>query len=88
MLSYLLESGVEHRDSMGMRDRLGPGDAQFIHAGRGILHAEQHLSGRHGLQLWISLSPEQKVDEPSYTSNRAADSLKAVHPAAFGGSIA
>lgn len=73
VVSYLLEGGVEHRDSMGFRDRLGPGDAQFIHAGRGILHAEQPLSGRHGLQLWISLPPEQKLDEPSYTSIRAAD---------------
>lgn len=73
VVSYLLEGGVEHRDSMGFRDRLGPGDAQFIHAGRGILHAEQPLSGRHGLQLWISLPPEQKMDEPSYTSIRAAD---------------
>src|SRR5690348_13434878 len=37
VLSYLLEGGVEHRDSMGFRDRLGPGDAQWIRAGRGIL---------------------------------------------------
>lgn len=73
VVSYLLEGGVEHRDSMGFRDRLDAGDAQFIHAGRGILHAEQPLSGRHGLQLWLSLPPEQKMDEPSYTSIRAAD---------------
>lgn len=58
VVSYLLEGGGEYRDSMGFRDRLGPGDAQFIHAGRGILHAEQPLSGRHGLQLWINLPPE------------------------------
>ena len=32
VLSYLLEGGVEHRDSMGFRDRLGPGDAQWIRA--------------------------------------------------------
>lgn len=58
---------------MGFRDRLDAGDAQFIHAGRGILHAEQPLSGRHGLQLWLSLPPEQKMDEPSYASIRAVD---------------
>lgn len=73
VVSYLLEGQVEHRDSMGMRDRLGPRDAQFIHAGRGVLHAEQPLSGRHGLQLWISLPSEQKMDEPSYAAIRAAD---------------
>ncbi|HEY5301397.1 MAG TPA: pirin family protein, partial [Acetobacteraceae bacterium] len=46
VLSYLLEGGMEHRDSMGFTDRLGPGDAQWIRAGRGILHAEQPFGGR------------------------------------------
>ncbi|MGZ5912341.1 MAG: pirin family protein [Reyranella sp.] len=73
VLSYLLEGGVEHRDSMGFRERLGPGDAQWIRAGRGILHAEQPEGGRHGLQLWTSLPPAQKFDEPIYKSWRAAD---------------
>lgn len=73
VLSYLLEGGVEHRDSMGMTDRLGPGDAQCIRAGRGIIHAEQPQGGRHGLQLWTALPPEQKLAEPAYTSFRAAD---------------
>lgn len=73
VLSYLLEGGVEHRDSMGFRDRLGPGDAQWIRAGRGILHAEQPDGGRHGLQLWTSLPPAQKFAEPTYKSWRAGD---------------
>lgn len=73
VLSYLLEGGVEHRDSMGFRDRLGPGDAQWIRAGRGILHAEQPDGGRHGLQLWTSLPPAQKLAEPTYKSWRAGD---------------
>lgn len=73
VLSYLLEGGVEHRDSMGFRDRLGPGDAQWIRAGRGILHAEQPEGGRHGLQLWTSLPSAQKFAEPTYKSWRAAD---------------
>jgi len=73
VVSYLLEGGVEHRDSMGFRDRLGPGDAQWIRAGRGILHAEQPEGGRHGLQLWTSLPPAQKFVEPAYASYRATD---------------
>lgn len=73
VLSYLLEGGVDHRDSMGFADRLGPGDAQWIRAGRGILHAEQPLGGRHGLQLWTNLPPAQKLAEPAYASYRVAD---------------
>ena len=72
VLSYLLEGGVEHRDSMGRTDRLAAGDAQHIRAGRGLLHAEQPQSGRHGLQLWTALPPDQKLVEPAYTSFRAA----------------
>lgn len=71
VISYLLEGGVEHRDSMGMTDRLGPGDAQCIRAGRGMIHAEQPLGARHGLQLWTSLPPAQKLAEPAYASFRA-----------------
>ena len=72
VVSYLLEGGVD-RDSAGFRDTLGAGDAQWICAGRGILHAEQPLGGRHGLQLWTSLPPAQKFVEPAYASHRAAD---------------
>ena len=67
VISYLLDGGVEHRDS------LGPGDAQWIRAGRGMLHAEQPTGGRHGLQLWTSLPPAMKLAEPDYASFRAAD---------------
>ncbi len=73
VISYLLEGGMEHRDSMGFRDRIGAGDAQWIRAGRGILHAEQPAGARHGLQMWTSLPPARKFDEPAYTSWKAAD---------------
>lgn len=72
VISYLLEGGVEHRDSAGFRDTLGPGDAQWIRAGRGILHAETPTGGRHGLQLWTSLPPAQKFMDPAYASFRAS----------------
>ena len=73
VISYLLEGGVEHRDSLGFRDTLGPGDAQRIRAGRGMLHAEQPSGGRHGLQLWTSLPPSMKFVEPEHASFRAGD---------------
>lgn len=74
VISYLLEGGVAHRDSLGFKDTLGPGDAQWIRAGRGMLHAEQPSGGgRHGLQLWTSLPPAQKLADPAYASFRAAD---------------
>ena len=79
VLSYLLEGGVEHRDSMGYRDTLGPGDAQWIAAGRGMIHAEVPSGGRHGLQLWTSLPPDLKGMKPEYRSIRAGDIPVSTH---------
>lgn len=73
VLSYLLEGGVTHNDSMGFSDQLGPGDAQWIAAGSGMIHAETPAGGRHGLQLWTSLPPDLKLMKPEYRSIRAAD---------------
>ena len=83
VISYLLEGGVEHRDSLGFKDVLGPGDAQWIRAGRGMLHAEQPSGGRHGLQLWTSLPPEQKLVEPAYASFRSTDIPEIKHAGAL-----
>jgi quercetin 2,3-dioxygenase len=73
IVSYLLEGAVEHRDSMGFRDALGPGDAQWIRAGRGMLHAERPGGARHGLQLWTALPPAQKLAAPQYRSFRRSE---------------
>ncbi|MGQ9444729.1 pirin family protein [[Pasteurella] aerogenes] len=73
VISYILQGSVEHRDSFGFRDKLNAGDAQWICAGRGIIHAEQPLGGRHGLQLWTSLPPSKKMLEPHYRSFHQAE---------------
>ncbi len=66
VISYLFDGGVMHRDSRGLTGELKALDAQYINAGRGIIHAEQPKGGRHGLQLWTSLPADKKLMEPSY----------------------
>lgn len=66
VISYLFDGGVMHRDSRGLTGELKALDAQYINAGRGIIHAEQPKGGRHGLQLWASLPADKKLMEPSY----------------------
>src|SRR5579862_6721714 len=39
-VTYLLDGEMEHGDSAGHRGRLGPGDVQWMTAGRGIVHTE------------------------------------------------
>ncbi|PHH76802.1 hypothetical protein CDD82_3792 [Ophiocordyceps australis] len=75
-ITYLLDGGVEHEDFTGNRGSLGPGDLQFMTAGRGIVHAEmprQNPDGRPnvGLQLWVDLPRNLKDCEPRYRDLRA-----------------
>jgi redox-sensitive bicupin YhaK (pirin superfamily) len=69
-ITYVLAGTVEHGDSLGNRGRMGPGDVQWMTAGRGILHQEMpkgDADGRmHGFQLWANLPSSLKMTEPRY----------------------
>ena len=72
-VTYVLEGEVEHADSVGHRGKIGPGDVQWMTAGRGIVHAEmpsramQQGGGRvHGFQLWVNLPARDKLMAPRY----------------------
>lgn len=72
VISYLFQGESVHKDSLGNTDTLTDGDAQFIKAGKGIIHKETPKRARKGLQLWTSLPPEQKFDDAEYFSFKAA----------------
>ena len=72
-VTYVLAGETEHQDSAGHRGRLGPGDVQWMTAGRGIVHREmpsrelQKSGGRvHGFQLWVNLPARDKMMPPRY----------------------
>jgi redox-sensitive bicupin YhaK (pirin superfamily) len=65
----MIDGHMRHGDSMGNRGDLGPGGAQWMKAGSGVIHSEmpQQESGRmRGFQLWINLPAEQKMTAPEY----------------------
>ena len=82
-VTYLLSGRNEHRDSAGNFGVVGPGGAQWMTAGRGIVHAERALvepGGEaivHGIQLWTSLPRLSKLAAPRYQA-LAAESIPEV----------
>ena len=67
-VTLVLEGAVEHFDSAGNKGLIEAGDAQWMTAGRGIVHNENAVSGSiaHSLQLWVNLPASEKMTEPRY----------------------
>jgi redox-sensitive bicupin YhaK (pirin superfamily) len=73
-VTYLLAGAVRHRDSVGNAGEIGPGDLQWMSAGRGILHEEMpqvRPEGVAGFQLWVNLPKKQKMSAPRYQNIHA-----------------
>jgi hypothetical protein len=68
-VTYMLGGTVEHGDNIGNPGTIGPGDIQWMTAGRGVIHQEMPKASKekmHGLQLWVNLPAKDKMIEPRY----------------------
>jgi len=74
-LTLILDGAVEHADSAGNRGLIEAGDAQWMTAGRGVMHEENALPGTtaHTLQLWINLAARDKLTAPRYQTLRGTE---------------
>ncbi|HKD90393.1 MAG TPA: pirin family protein [Terriglobales bacterium] len=67
IITYVLEGALEHRDSMGNRGVIKPGEVQHMSAGTGVRHSEYNASESepvHLLQIWIL--PDRQGIKPEY----------------------
>jgi len=75
-VTYMIEGTTAHRDSLDNAGVIGPGDVQWMSAGRGILHEEMPRRGPSGFvtgfQLWVNLPSHLKMSEPRYQEVTAA----------------
>jgi hypothetical protein len=73
ILTWVISGAVEHRDSLGNRGMVRPGEVQRMTAGTGVTHSEMNpLSEElHLLQIWIL--PERRGLAPGYEQRAFAD---------------
>jgi hypothetical protein len=65
---------IDHSDSLGATARFGKGDAQWLTAGKGIVHSEMFPLLEKGepnpvelFQIWLNLPRADKMAEPHFT---------------------
>lgn len=84
IISYVLEGGLSHRDSLGTGSVIRPGEFQIMSAGTGIFHSEFNASDSetvHFLQIWVlpekaGLTP--RYDQKSFPEKERRDRLRLV----------
>lgn len=72
-VTYLMSGRLHHRDSLGTRQWIKPGDVNLMIAGQGITHSERTdgvaLRGPqalHGIQSWVALPEHLEGSAPSF----------------------
>ncbi len=71
IITYILEGGLQHRDSSGGGGVIRPGDIQYMSAGTGVSHSEVNASPSetvHLLQIWIM--PKINNTPPRYEEKK------------------
>ena len=81
IITCVLEGALEHRDSMGNRGVIHPGEVQVMSAGTGITHSEFNHSKEkplHLLQLWVlprTKSRPPRWEQKQFTAEERAGKL-------------
>lgn len=75
-ITYMIKGSGQHEDSLGNKGIIGPGELQWMRAGKGILHQEMPApspEGNKGIQFWVNLPATEKLSDPSYAYIRKGE---------------
>ena len=76
-VTYLFDGEIMHRDSIGSRQAIRPGEVNWMTAGRGITHSERFERARreggrtHGIQAWVALPEGEEEIAPAFAHHEA-----------------
>jgi len=76
IVSFIIDGGLEHKDTMGNHYTINPGEIQVMSAGTGIEHSEYNPypdKKTHSLQIWIE--PNIEDITPSYQSYKYTEKI-------------
>ena len=71
-VTYLFDGEITHRDSVGVTQRIHPGEVNWMTAGSGITHSERFETLRadggamHGIQAWVARPVEDEEIDPAF----------------------
>ena len=72
-VTYLFDGAIDHRDSLGTRQRIEPGAVNLMTAGRGIVHSERSPGDQRaagptldGIQTWLALPDGREEIDPAF----------------------
>ena len=68
-LTFLYEGASIHRDTMGAKQEIHPGEVNLMVSGSGCAHSERSLQTNqqmHGLQIWLALPEDQQDTDPAF----------------------
>ena len=72
-VTFIYKGDVQHRDSLGHNQIVGPGGTQWMHAGKGITHSERpskQFAAEGGesefIQFWVNSPAQHKMEVPYY----------------------
>ncbi|MGF1754425.1 pirin family protein [Vibrio makurazakiensis] len=68
-LTYMMQGHFQHKDHMGNVGELRSGGAQWMAAGRGVIHSEMPMMEEeqlHGFQIWINQPAADKMKPAQY----------------------
>ncbi|HEX4997695.1 MAG TPA: pirin family protein [Terriglobia bacterium] len=85
-VTVMRQGYIDHSDSLGATARFGPGDVQWLTAGKGIVHSEMFpLLDRNRrnpvelFQIWLNLPRADKFVEPHFSMLWDRDVPRVIH---------